>query len=99
MAGMRARTRAILLERERKEAAAREATERLISRGLPTGSGIPFEAWRSWHRHGFIVCPASKGRHTCSNPCLGRLATGTAAAYRSSLWEGLGTLLRAGLEQ
>jgi hypothetical protein len=67
MTGMRARIRAILLERERKEAAVREAIERLISRDPPTGSGIPFEAWRSWHRYGFIVCPASKGRHTCSN--------------------------------
>jgi hypothetical protein len=68
MAGMRARIRSILLERERKEAAVREAIERLISRGPPTGSGIPFEAC-SWHRYryGFIVCPASKGRHTCSN--------------------------------
>jgi ABC transporter substrate binding protein len=67
MAGMRARIRAILLERERKESAVREAIERLISRGAPPGSGIPLEAWRSWHRYGFIVCPASKGRHTCSN--------------------------------
>jgi hypothetical protein len=33
----------------------------------PTGSGIAFEAWRSWHRYGFVVCPASKRRHTCSN--------------------------------
>jgi hypothetical protein len=66
MTGMRDRIRAILLQRERKEAAVREAIERLISRGPPTGSGIPFEAWRSWHRYGFIVCSASKGRHTCS---------------------------------
>src|SRR5262249_35280176 len=43
MVGMRARIRAILLERERKEAAVREAIWRLISRGPPTGSGIPFE--------------------------------------------------------
>jgi hypothetical protein len=35
-------------------------TTSLISRGPPTGSGIPFEASRSWHRYGFIVCPASK---------------------------------------
>jgi hypothetical protein len=67
MTALRARIRAILLERERKEAAVREAIERVISRGPPTGSGIPFEAWRSWHRYGFIVCPVSKGRHTCSN--------------------------------
>ena len=66
MTGMRDRIRAILLQRERKEAAVREAIERLISRGPPTGSGIPFEAWRSWHRYGFIVCSASKGRLTCS---------------------------------
>jgi hypothetical protein len=33
----------------------------------PTGGGIAFEAWRSWHRYGFVVCPASKRRHTCSN--------------------------------
>jgi len=66
MTGMRDRIRAILLQRARKEAAVREAIERLISRGPPTGSGIPFEAWRSWHRYGFIVCSASKGRLTCS---------------------------------
>jgi hypothetical protein len=46
-------------EHEREEAAVREAIEHLISRGPPTGSGIPFEAWRSWHRYGLIVCPAS----------------------------------------
>jgi hypothetical protein len=59
MAGMRARIRAILLERERKESAVREAIERLISRGPPPGSGIPLEAWRSWHRFGMLMptCP------------------------------------------
>jgi ABC transporter substrate binding protein len=55
MTGFRARIRAILLERERREAAVREAIERLISRGPPTGSGIPFEAWRSW-----LACSAPR---------------------------------------
>jgi len=67
MTVLRATARNILLEREREEAAAQETIERLISRGPPTGSGIAFEAWRSWHRYGFVVCPASKRRHTCSN--------------------------------
>ena len=61
--------RKVLPEREREEAAVPEAIERLISRGPPAGSGIPFEAWRSWHRYGFIACPASKLRHTCSDHC------------------------------
>jgi hypothetical protein len=56
-------------EREREEAADPEAIERLISRGPSAGSAIPFEAWRSWHHYGFIACPASKLRHTCSDHC------------------------------
>src|SRR6266511_1331452 len=49
-------------EREREEAAVPEAIERLISRGPPAGSGIPFEAWRSWHRYGSLpVRPRSFG--------------------------------------
>jgi hypothetical protein len=67
MTGLRARVRKILLERQREEAAVREAIERLISRGPPAGSGISLEAWRTWHRYGFVACPASMRRHTCSN--------------------------------
>jgi hypothetical protein len=67
--GSRTRLRKVLPEREREEAAVPEAIERLISRGPPAGSGIPFEAWRSWHHYGFIACPASKLRHTCSDHC------------------------------
>jgi hypothetical protein len=63
------RLRKVPPEREREEAAVPEAIERLISRGPPAGSGIPFEAWRSWHHYGFIACPASKLRHTCSDHC------------------------------
>src|SRR6266516_8168272 len=69
MKGSRTRLRKVLPEREREEAAVPEAIERLISRGPPAGSGIPFEAWCSWHRYGFIACPASKLRHTCSDRC------------------------------
>jgi hypothetical protein len=69
MKGSRTRLRKVLPEREREEAAVPEAIERLISRGPPAGSGIPFEAWHSWHRYGFIACPASKLRHTCSDHC------------------------------
>jgi hypothetical protein len=69
MKGSRTRLRKVLPEREREEAAVPEAIERLISRGPPAGSGIPFEAWRSWHHYGFIACPASKLRHTCSDHC------------------------------
>jgi hypothetical protein len=47
MKGSRTRLRKVLPEREREEAAVPEAIERLISRGPPAGSGIPFEAWRS----------------------------------------------------
>jgi hypothetical protein len=67
MKGSRTRLRKVLPEREREEAAVPEAIERLISRGPPAGSGIPFEAWRSWHHYGFIACPASKLRsdHCC----------------------------------
>jgi len=67
MTAFRDRIRKILLDREREEAAAREAAERLISRGPPEGSGISFDAWRSWHRNRWVTCPASKGRHTCSH--------------------------------
>jgi hypothetical protein len=67
MIGFRDRIRKILLDRERQEAAAREVIERLVSRGPPAGSGISFDAWRSWHRYRWITCPASKGRHTCSS--------------------------------
>jgi hypothetical protein len=49
------RLRKVPPEREREEAAVPEAVERLISRGPPAGSGIPFEAWRSWHHYGFIA--------------------------------------------
>src|SRR5438034_844079 len=69
MKGSRTRLRKVLPEREREEAAVPEAIERLISRGPPAGSRIPFEAWRSWHHYGFIACPASKLRHTCSDHC------------------------------
>jgi hypothetical protein len=58
MKGSRTPLRKVLPEREGEEAAVPEAIERLISRDPPTGSGIPFEAWRSWHRYGFIACPA-----------------------------------------
>src|SRR6266567_2421133 len=52
----------VLPEREREEAGVPEAIERLISRGPPAGSGIPFEAWRSWHRYGSLpVRPRSFG--------------------------------------
>jgi hypothetical protein len=59
------RTRALwgLTENLTKE----QALEGLIARGPPAGSGISAEAWRSWHRSGFIICPASKGRYTCSD--------------------------------
>jgi hypothetical protein len=49
--GSRTRLRKVLPEREREEAAVPEVIERLISRGPPAGSGIPFEAWRSWHHY------------------------------------------------
>jgi hypothetical protein len=62
MTGLRAVIRKILLEREREE-----AIELLISRGPPAGSGISFDAWRTWHRYRFVACPASRGRHACSN--------------------------------
>ena len=56
------RLRKVPPEREREEAAVPEAFERLISRGPPAGSGIPFEAWRSWHRYGSLpVRPRSFG--------------------------------------
>src|SRR6266511_317072 len=61
MKGSRTRLRKVLPEPEREEAAVPEAIERLISRGPPAGSGIPFEDWRSWHH--------SKLRHTCSDHC------------------------------
>jgi hypothetical protein len=60
MKGSRTRLRKVLPEREREEAAVPEAIKRLISRGPPAGSGIPFEAWRSWHRYGSLpVRPSS----------------------------------------
>jgi hypothetical protein len=65
--GLRDRRRKILMDREREGAAAREAIERLVSRGPPEGSGISFDAWRSWHRYRWVICPASRGRRTCSN--------------------------------
>jgi hypothetical protein len=68
MKGSRTLLRKVLPERE-EEAAVPQVIERLISRGPPAGSGIPFEAWRSWHHYGFIACPASKLRRTCSDHC------------------------------
>jgi hypothetical protein len=61
------RIEAVLANRRKSEAAAQEALERLAARGPPAGSGIPAEAWRTWHRSGFITCPASKRRYTCSD--------------------------------
>ena len=62
MKGSRTLLRKVLPEREREGAAVPEAIERLISRGPPAGSGIPFEAWRSWHRYGSLpVRPRSFG--------------------------------------
>jgi hypothetical protein len=62
MKGSRTLLRKVLPQREREEAAVPEAIERLISRGPPAGSGIPFEAWRSWHRYGSLpVRPRSFG--------------------------------------
>src|SRR6266513_3956634 len=62
MKGSRTRLRKVLPEREREEAAVPEAIERLISRGPPAGSGIPFEAWRSGHRYSSLpVRPRSFG--------------------------------------
>jgi hypothetical protein len=65
MKGSRTRLREVLPEREREEAAVPEAPNLQGSR--PAGSGIPFEAWRSWDRYGFIACPATKLRRTCSS--------------------------------
>src|SRR5258707_464882 len=31
-----------------------------------TALTITLTAWQSWHRYGFVLCPASK-RHNCSN--------------------------------
>jgi hypothetical protein len=39
--------------------------EQRIAGGPPPGSGIAIEAWRSWLRHGFVCCPASKLPHAC----------------------------------
>jgi hypothetical protein len=30
--------------------------EERIAGGPPPDSGIAIEAWRSWHRHGFVCC-------------------------------------------
>jgi hypothetical protein len=71
MKGLRARIRQILVEREREQAAAREAIDGLISKGPPAGSEISSEVWRTWHRYRYFGCPASKGRRTCSNHWCG----------------------------
>jgi len=63
MRRLQTRTPAILLERELKEAAAQEAIERLIILGL----GV--EAWRSWHRYGFVTCPAKHSRASSDPRC------------------------------
>jgi hypothetical protein len=70
MKGSRTRLRKVLPEREREEAAVPEAIERLISRGPPAGSGIPFEAWRSWHHYGFIACPGLEASAYLFRPLL-----------------------------
>ena len=67
MRRLRTRISAILLERELKKTAARHAIERLITLGAPAGSGVGVEAWRSWHRYGFIACPAKPSR-SCTDP-------------------------------
>src|SRR5262245_32378511 len=66
MLTLRAWLKNALLKKERAEKAAREAVERRIAQGPPAGSRIPVEAWRHWHRYGFVACPASKFRHTCT---------------------------------
>ena len=73
MKGLQAVLRRIQLEQkqneaaaQRKHAAAQEMIERLISKGPPAASGINFEVWRTWHRLGYVVCPASKLQRTCS---------------------------------
>ena len=36
----------------------------MIEAGPPAGSPVTREAWRDWHRYGFVVCPRRKT--TCS---------------------------------
>src|SRR5262245_37725514 len=70
MTGLRARIRAILLERERKEAAVREAIERLISRGPPTGPDEPD------HRHSGLLRACrewARARQTCDQAAFQRV--------------------------
>jgi hypothetical protein len=50
-------------------------TRSLIARGPPAGSSISAEAWRSWHRFGFIACPASKRRQLATVGAHARSST------------------------
>jgi hypothetical protein len=50
-------------------------TRSLIARGPPAGSSISAEAWRSWHRSGFIACPASKRRQLATVGAHARSST------------------------
>lgn len=49
----------------------REAEERrmaaVLAAGPPAGSRITAEAWRSWHRYGFVACPGRKGGAVCED--------------------------------
>jgi hypothetical protein len=59
----------ILAARRAAEAARISERKRIIEAGPPAGSGITREAWRDWHRYGFVVCPRRKT--TCTDPTCG----------------------------
>src|SRR5260221_11259951 len=45
--------------------------ERLVAQETHSGSGISVQAWRTWHLYGFVACPASKFRRTCTQHACG----------------------------
>jgi hypothetical protein len=51
------------------EAARISERDLMIEAGPPAGSRITREAWRDWHRYGFVVCPRRKT--TCTEPACG----------------------------
>ena len=56
--------KAILAGQHAAEAACALERNRVIEAGPPAGSPVTREAWRDWHRYGFVVCPRRKT--TCS---------------------------------
>jgi hypothetical protein len=62
--------RSIVASIAAEEEAQRAELEKLIAQGPPRDSRISTQAWRDWHRYGWLVCPKSDCR-SCADPECG----------------------------